>query len=57
MSEPLMLLLLGIGLLFIATIAKKIIKTPDTPPGYAEETRKGIKDDLVIHPELGGSPH
>ncbi len=52
-----MLLLLGIGLLFIATIAKKIIKTPDTPPGYAEETRKGIKDDLVIHPELGGSPH
>ena len=51
------LLLLGIGLLFIAAITKKIIKTPDTSLGYAKESRKEFKDKLSIHTELGGSRH
>ena len=57
MSEPILMLMLGIGLLVAAAIAKKTIKTSDTPPGYSEETRKGYNGDPSIHPDFGGYRH
>ena len=52
-----LMLMMGIGLIVTAAIAKKLLNTPDTPQGYSEDTGKGLKDDLSMQLEFGGSRH
>ena len=43
MSEPILLLMLGIGLLVIAAVVKKLIKTSDTPLVMPKKPARDLK--------------